>query len=129
DLEKLRLSSAGSTTTEPLRVILALDYDYGTHSGTLSQCEITLHKGGAGDHGKYSADGRGGVSVKFQAEAQGVPVTPLAGLLPAAGVPLPPGTALQGGLLFAELAIEGNLKTPITSGSVTLNNTKATNID
>jgi AsmA protein len=128
DLDKLKFADTGSPTTEPLRAIVALDYDSATHTGTLSRCDITLHKGGAGVQGKFSVDDQG-VSVKFQAVAQGVPVTPLAGLLPAAGVPFPPGTTLQGGLVFVDLAIEGNLKAPVTTGMVTLNNTKLTNFD
>jgi AsmA protein len=128
ELDKVRLSANGSPTTEPLNLAFALEHDFATHTGTLSRFDLTLLKGGASIEGTYTLADEGAI-LKLKAQAQGAPVTLLSGLLPAAGVPLPPGTTLQGGLAFIELEIEGNLKGPTTTGTVTLNNTKLMSFD
>jgi autotransporter translocation and assembly factor TamB len=60
---------------------------------------------------------------------QGVAITPVSGLLQASGLPLPPGTSLQGGVAFVELQVSGELTAPAVRGSLTLNNTKMVNLD
>ena len=123
ELDKLRLSADGSPATEPLPFAFSLGHDFARHSGTLSRCDLTLGKGAASVKGTYLLSDDGAM-VKLGVEAHGVPVTPLSGLLPAAGVPLPPGSALQGGVAFIELSIEGNLKRPTATGKVSFNNSK-----
>jgi AsmA protein len=128
EFDQLRLSANGSPAREVLPFAFALGHDFARHSGTLSRCDFTLGKGAASVAGTYLLSDDG-ATVKLAVEAHGVPVTPLSGLLPAAGVPLPPGSALQGGVAFIELSIEGNLKRPTTTGTVSFNNAKLTSFN
>src|SRR5208282_769307 len=57
---------------------------------------------------------------------QAMPVSDLEGMLPAVGVTLPPGAALQGGALETNLAISGPVNRLVITGPVNLSNTKIT---
>lgn len=124
---KLKLSAAGSPTAEPLIFVFGLQHDLVSGVGRLTRGDLALQKGSASVTGSYTSGNR--TEVKLAAAAQGVPVTPLAGLLPSSGLPLPPGSSLQGGVAFVELAIEGDLEGPTTTGTVSLNNTKLMSFD
>jgi AsmA protein len=128
EFDKLRLSEKGQPAGEPLLFGFTLSHDTAKGTGVLSRCDLALRKGSAGIRGDYMMAGDSPL-LKLRAMGQAVPVTMVSGLLPAAGVPLPPGTSLQGGLAFLDLAIEGDLHAPTTSGSVTMNNTKLMNFD
>jgi AsmA protein len=58
-----------------------------------------------------------------------MPVQELEGLLPALGVVLPTGTSLKGGSLSADLALEGPADRLVTTGLLSLNNTKLVGFD
>jgi AsmA protein len=128
EFDKLKLSEKGQPAGEPLLFGFTLSHDTAKGTGVLSRCDLALRKGSAGISGDYMMAGDSPL-LKLRATGQAVPVTMVSGLLPAAGVPLPPGTSLQGGLAFLDLAIEGDLHAPTTSGSVTMNNTKLMNFD
>jgi AsmA protein len=127
ELDKLKLSASGAANPEPLMFVFSLTHDLATRAGRLERGDLTLKKGSASVTGSYSMGNR--TEVKLQATGQGVPVTPLAGLLPAAGLPFPPGSSLQGGVGFVQLAIEGDLNGPTTTGTVSLSNTKLMSFD
>lgn len=128
EFDKLKLSGKGQPAGEPLLFGFNLSHDTAKGTGVLSRCDLALRKGSAGISGDYRIAGDSPI-LKLRAMGQAVPVTVVSGLLPAAGVPLPPGTSLQGGLAFLDLAIEGELHAPAISGSVTMNNTKLMNFD
>jgi autotransporter translocation and assembly factor TamB len=60
---------------------------------------------------------------------EGAPVTPLATLLPALGLPLPFGASLQSGLAFVDLEVAGPIDQPTATGKVTINNAKLVNFN
>jgi hypothetical protein len=123
ELGSVRLSSAGEPAKDPLRFVVAVDYNRLTGAGTVNRCDAMLPKGAASITGSYSLL-KGGAQVNLEIMAQGIPVTPVSSLAPAAGLPLPPGASLEGGLGFLELRVEGPLTAPTTKGSVMVQNTK-----
>jgi hypothetical protein len=128
EFDRLKLSDRGQPNAEPLMFGFALSHDMARGAGVLSRCDLSLQKGSASIAGTYIMAGDDPI-LKLKVVGQGVPVTPLSGLLTAAGMPLPPGTSLQGGVAFIDLSIEGDLDGPTTSGSVAMNNTKFMNFD
>jgi AsmA protein len=128
EFDRLKLSKRGQPAGEPLMFGFALSHDTARGAGVLSRCDLSLQKGSASIAGTYIMAGDDPI-LKLKVVGQGVPVTPVSGLLTAAGLPLPPGTSLQGGVAFIDLSIEGDLDGPTTSGSVAMNNTKLMNFD
>jgi AsmA protein len=126
--DKLRLSAQGSPAPEALVFGFTLDYDAARRGGRLSRCEAALKKGAATITGTYAFEEKN-TKVNLAVSAQGVAISPLSGMLAAAGVPLPPGTSLQGGVAFLNLAVEGDLSGPNVTGAVAVHNTKLTSFD
>ena len=58
-----------------------------------------------------------------------LPMSDIQGLLPALGVVLPPGVGLQGGTIDTSLAIEGKVDRLVTTGHLTVSNTRLTGFD
>ena len=130
EFEKLKLSAHGEPAGKPLMFALVLKHDTTRGEGVLTRFDLSLQKGFATIGGKYRLAGAGaGAALDLKVIAQGVPVTPVNGLLSAAGLPLPHGTSLEGGLTFLDLAIKGNAEGPTTSGLVSIDNTKLMNFD
>ena len=67
--------------------------------------------------------------LHLDATATAASVTDLAALLPAAGYALPTGSSLVGGLIFAALQVEGSWDRPVTTGTVSVKNTRVSNFD
>jgi AsmA protein len=123
EIANLKLSSHGSPADQPLKASIGIEHDLGSGAGRLTRCDVALKQGAAGVTGTYAMSD-GPTTVALQVSAHGVPVTYLGSLLPAAGLPLPPGVSLQSGVTFVELAVKGNLEGPAATGSVTMNNVK-----
>jgi hypothetical protein len=125
---KLKLARQGTPADEPFQFRFALQEDLRTHTGVLSRCDAQLQKGSTSMTGRFSTiDGR--LSVKLTVTTQGAPVTPLATLLPALGLPLPFGSSLQNGLAFVDLEVSGPIDHPTATGKVTLDNAKLVNFN
>jgi AsmA protein len=69
------------------------------------------------------------VFVKLNLAAPGMSVPELAELLPALGIVLPAGSALQGGTASAHLTMDGTLDRLVTTGSIGLSKTRLTGFD
>jgi len=120
-LAGLKLAQLGTAAADPLLIVLTVRHDLNTGSGEFSRCEIHLGKGSAEVKGSYQEAG-GRPTVRLAMEARGIPVKPLASLVNAAGIPLPSGTSLQGGVAFLQLAIQGPVDRPTTTGKFTIEN-------
>jgi AsmA protein len=127
-LSKLRLAANGESDGEPIVFDWVASYDPMSGIGKITRCDAALNKGSAGLTGTFSFAGDR-ANLNLHVLAQGAPVTMLSPLLAAVGLPLPPGSSLQGGVASMQLAIEGDVAAPATSGSVVLNNTKLMNFD
>jgi AsmA protein len=122
DVAKLKLSLHGEAAKDPLRCVVAIEHNRVSGAGTVTRCDAMLPKGSASVTGTY--DISGDTQIDLRVTGQGIPVTPIGGLAPAAGLPLPPGTSLQDGVAFLDLTVRGSLKGPTTKGSVTVENTR-----
>ena len=72
-------------------------------------------------------DGRGEVmNVHMKLNGNNMPISELEGLLPAFGVVLPAGAALQGGTASANLSLDGPIDHLVTTGPINVSNTKLT---
>jgi AsmA protein len=121
---KVRLARNGAAAADPLQATFSLRHDLAAHTGALSRCDLRVTKGFAGITGSYSSAPAGPLDLHFEVAVNAAPVTELDPLLPAAGYPLPGGISLQGGLVFANLKLEGPADHPITTGAVSVNNTR-----
>ncbi len=64
--------------------------------------------------------------VHMKLNGNNMPISELQALLPAFGVVLPPGAALQGGVASANLSLDGPIDHLVTTGPINVANTKLT---
>jgi len=121
-VDKVRLSRNGAAG-QPVRAAFSLRHDPSAHTGSLSRFDLRVAAGFAGVTGSYLFPPAGPLELHFQATANAASVTDLAALVPAAGYRFPAGSGLLGGLLFAELKIDGPADHPVVAGTVSINNT------
>jgi hypothetical protein len=122
-VSKLRLASRAAGAADTLPLTFSAEYDPASGSGSLTRCDLDLGKGAASISGGWSAAGEG-VSAALEFTGRGVPATFVPVALDAISVPLPPHTALDGGIAFFDLKMEGPLASPRTAGSIALANTR-----
>jgi AsmA protein len=123
----LKLVKTGSPARQPVTVNYASDYDVKKQAGTLTRGE--LQTGGAVTRITGNYETRSDTAIHMKLTGQNLPISDLANLLPALGVSLPAGSALQGGTATANLAIDGALDKLVTTGTVDLANVKLTNFN
>jgi AsmA protein len=126
--EKVKLSAKGTPAARPLELDFTVDHDLRTHAGIVHRGDI--HIGSAPAHltGTYAEQGDAMV-LNMKLAGPGMPVTELESLLPALGVVLPAGSRLDGGAASVDLAMAGPADKLVTSGSLSVNNTKLTGFD
>lgn len=120
---KLKLVKTGAPARQPLSVDYATDYDVARQAGTLTKGVIRTGKSGAYLTGTYDTHGPSTV-LHMNLRGTNLPINDIEGLLPALGVILPSGSSLQGGTATANLNIAGPLDHLVTSGPVSLANTR-----
>lgn len=123
--EKLRIASKGTPATRPVELDFSVQHNLRKHSGVLHQGDI--HIGNASAHltGTYTEKGDS-VVLNMKLSGPNMPVQELEALLPALGVVLPAGASLRGGNASANLSMEGPMDRLVTSGSLSVNNTRVT---
>ncbi len=118
--------------SSPARQAAEIDYDASfrlkARSGVLNQGAVHVGKAEARLTGTYSTAGET-PSVQMKVEGQNMPATDLEAMLPALGVILPAGAALQSGTVNVTLAVNGPLDKLVTTGPVSLSNAKLTGFD
>lgn len=126
--EKLKLAARGTPATRPLGLDIAVDHNLARHSGTLRQGDI--HIGAAPAHltGTYAEQGESMI-LNLKLAGPNMPVPELESLLPALGVVLPSGSRLEGGTASVALDMAGPADKLVTTGSLSLDNTKLTGFD
>jgi AsmA protein len=121
--EHLKLARNGSPAARPVELDFSVQHNLRTHSGTVSQGDLHLGKALAHLTGSYAEQGESMV-LAMKLAAPGMPVPELEAMLPAVGVVLPAGTSLQGGTASAELSMNGPGDRLVTTGSLSVNNTR-----
>jgi len=121
--EKLRVVRGGAPAKQPVGLEYTTEYDVTKKTGALSDGKIRIGSGVANLNGRFDTRGDTPVAhMKFIAE--NMPVQEIQGVLPAFGVVLPAGSSLQGGVVNANLNIDGPIDRLVTTGPVNISNTK-----
>ncbi|MGH9687960.1 MAG: AsmA family protein [Candidatus Acidiferrales bacterium] len=121
--ERIRLVAGGSPSAVPVNLNYTTAYTPKKQTGTLSQGDVHIGNAIARLTGTYDTSGSS-TSVKMKLNGQGMPVTDLQGVLPAAGITLPPGASLSSGGLNLALALSGPVDKLVITGPVDLSNAK-----
>jgi AsmA protein len=127
-LDNLKLAKNGSPSTRLVEMDFGVQHDLRKHSGFVKQGDIRI--GGAVAHltGAYAERGESMI-LNVKLAGPGMPVQELEALLPALGIVLPSGTSLKGGTASANLSMEGPADRLVTSGSLSLNDTRLVGFD
>jgi AsmA protein len=126
--EKLQLVKGGSPTSRLILLKYVLSHRLKDQAGTLSEAQVEFGKAIAHLSGSYSIGDKESL-IKMKLQGENMPAQDLEALLPAVGVTLPEGSTLQGGMLNANLAIEGPIEKLVTTGNVGIFNTRLTGFD
>ena len=122
-IDKLKLSAKGTPAKGALELDFHVEHDLKKRSGTVQQGDI--HIGGAVTRltGTYTPQGES-LAVNMNLAGRNMPVQELVEMLPALGIVLPNGSSLQGGTAGVEASMQGPVDRLVTTGSLTLNNTR-----
>jgi AsmA protein len=127
-LEKLKLAKNGSPSTRPVEMDFAVQHDLRKHAGVVKQGDIHIGSAVAHVTGNYAEQGESMI-LHVKLAGPGMPVQELEALLPAMGIVLPLGTSLRGGTASAHLSMEGPADRLVTTGKLSMNDTKLVGFD
>jgi AsmA protein len=127
-LDKLKLAKGGTPTTRLVEMDFSVQHDLRKHAGVVKQGDI--HVGGAVAHltGSYAERGESMI-LNVKLAGPGMPVQELEALLPSLAIVLPAGASLKGGTASANLSMEGPADRLVTTGSLSLNDTRLVGFD
>lgn len=120
---KIKVVAGGSPSTVPVNVDYDTVYDLKRQAGSLKQGDVHIGTALAHLTGTYDM-AAATTALQMKLNGKAMPVTDLQGVLPAAGVTLPSGAALQGGTLDLNLAINGPVDKLVITGPVNISNAK-----
>ena len=127
-VENIKLVAAGTPAKIPVGFDYATVYDTAQQRGTVSKGLMRLGSSQARVSGTYETAGKV-PAVDLKLTAQNIPIQDLQALLPAVGVVLPAGANLQGGTASADLSISGRVDKLVTTGPVSIAQTKLAGFD
>jgi len=123
NLSKLQVVKGGAPAGIPVDVGFDSTYDMQHNTGIIKQGSVTIGQAVTHLSGTYDFSGdTPAINVKIS--GQGMPVQNLESVLPAVGVVLPSGAALQSGTLTTNLSTAGPANALVTSGNIDLENAK-----
>ncbi len=128
DVAGLRLMPDASTSKVPVSIEYESAYNTKSEMGTLKRADVSIGKAVARMSGDYRVGERTS-SVNMKLRGDKLPVTELEGALPALGITLPQGAALQQGTLDVDLSIAGPVERLVIAGPLGLSNAKITGFD
>jgi len=123
--QRLQLRPDAVPAPKPIDITYHVIHNLQDSTGQLQDAAAQTGKVALHLSGTYALT-PGSASVKMTLVGQGLPIDELQSLLPAAGVTLPSGSALQGGTLTTNMNISGPLDHLTISGPVALDNTRLT---
>jgi AsmA protein len=126
--EKLKLAKDGTPANRPVEFDFTLDHNLRNRSGQLHRGDIRIGSAAAHLTGTYADEGET-TALKMNLDGPKMPVPELAAMLPAMGVVLPNGSSLEGGTASIKLALQGPLERLVTTGTLSLDNTKLAHFD
>lgn len=122
-LEQARLVRGGAPAKERITLDYATEYDLRKQAGVVTRGDIRIGSSAARLTGNYDARGESAV-VHMKLAGQQLAMRDVQGLLPALGVMLPAGAALEGGTADANLALDGPVDRLVTSGTLNIANAR-----
>lgn len=125
---KIKLKPNGTPANVPVDVDFDTAYDLKRQAGTLKQGDVHIGKGLAHLTGSYDIAGAV-ASLNMKMNGQGMPIADLEGMLPAAGITLPPGASMKSGNLDLNLALSGPVDKLIITGPVKLTDGRISGYD
>ena len=121
----LRLGNGVTPADKPVLLDYDLRYDLKKKTGTLADATVGFGRAGMRLYGNFDASGDV-TNIKMTLKGSDVSVDELQGFLPALGITLPKGAALEGGTLDTEINSEGFLNDLTMDGSVEITGTSLT---
>lgn len=125
---RLALVPAGSDAKVPVALDLGADYNLARQTGTITKGIVKIGNSPANIGGNFDMSGAT-TRLNMKVDANSLAVADVQGILPALGVILPAGAALQGGNASAHASIAGPTNALLTTGNVNVENTKLTGFD
>ncbi len=122
--QHLQLRPDAVPASKPIDLTYSVVHNLSDNTGQVQDAAFQTGRVTAHTNGTYSMKPGGAVTVNLKLAGQGIPIDDLQALLPAAGVKLPHGSALQGGTLTTNLTIIGPLDALVITGPVELSNTR-----
>src|SRR5262249_19131287 len=120
--EKLRLLGKGKAAGQPVELHYVTDYSVAQETGRVETCEISSGKATAHLAGTY---GKRGKTMTAHLRLTGSQlVESVQSVLPALGIDLPGGSTLKGGVVGANIAMEGPVDRMVTSGTAEISNAR-----
>jgi AsmA protein len=126
--ERLRLVPTGVAMRPSVHTAFTADYDLLRQSAHLSRGQIQIDKSTVLLNGTVDAR-RIPVAVDLTASTQSFPMPAVQDLLPALGMTLPGGAALQGGTANTSMTITGPVDRLVVSGPLRIADVTLTNFD
>jgi AsmA protein len=126
--EKLKLAKEGTPAKKNIELDFAANHDLRKRSGRVTQGDIHIGGAVARLSGTYAEEGET-TSVHLALNGDQMPIPELEAFLPSLAVALPRGSTLQGGTATLKLSMEGPFARLLTTGTVSLDNTKLAGFD
>ncbi len=127
-ISKALLVAGGSPAPQPVNIDYNTTYDLRKQTGVLSSSVLKVGNAVFHLNGTYETKGED-TSVNLKLTGENAPLTDLQAFLPAVGINVPKGAALQSGTLTADLTAAGPTSRLVTSGNVAVANAKLANFD
>jgi len=127
-LSKALLIAGGSPAGVPLTVDFNTKYNLAKNAGVLEPSTMKIGSAAAHLGGTYESAGEA-TKVNIKLEGKDMPAKDLEAFLPALGIHLPKGAALEGGKLNTDLHLAGPTNKLVTTGTVGLFNGKLAGFD
>jgi AsmA protein len=119
----LKLVPKGTTSSQTVQVVFAVEHDLQKETGQVTQGNVTIGRAALKLTGTYNMQVEP-TSIHMTLTGQSMPVDDLQALLPALGVTLPTGSKLKGGTLNMNFDAVGPVDKVVATGSVRMANGK-----
>ena len=124
----LRLSGSGAGSRQPVSMQYVTDYSFARHAGSLSSCEISVRKSTAHLGGTYQVRAAN-LIAHLRLTGSQLPLDDVEGVLPAFGIHLPGSSKLKGGIVSANIALDGPFGHLVTTGTAQIANAHLSGFD
>jgi AsmA protein len=126
--EKIQVVKTGSPASRPVALDYQITHRLADQSGTLNETKINIGRAVARLQGTYDIRGAS-PQLKMRFQGDSMPAEELEAFLPAIGVTLPKGAALQNGTLDVDVTAQGPVDKLVSTGTVAINKARLAGFD